>query len=196
MSRRGGELAARLTGLAPIAAPDARVLILGSMPGAASLAAQQYYAHPQNRFWRFLSAILGVDLVSLDYRQRVDRLRAAGIAVWDVLKHCERPGSLDADIVRGSEVANDFPAFFAAHRRLRAVYLNGGTAARAFARHVQPWLTRDHPEVRVTALPSTSPANAGQPMALKHAAWMQVAEALSRGPAAAGGRGIAPSETV
>jgi hypoxanthine-DNA glycosylase len=177
--------AARLTGLPPLAAVDARVLILGSMPGAASLQAQQYYAHPHNRFWPFMAAITGIELQVLSYDDRVRQLQTAGIAVWDVLQQCERAGSLDADIIRGSEIANDFATFFAAHRSLLAVFLNGGAAARAFARQVQPWLSAAHPYIAVTALPSTSPANASQPTAIKLAAWMQLADALSAGSAQA-----------
>jgi hypoxanthine-DNA glycosylase len=179
---------ARLTGLPPLAAADARVLILGSMPGAASLAAQQYYAHPQNRFWTLMSAVIGVELQPLAYDERIRQLLAARIAVWDVLEHCERAGSLDGNIVRGSEIANDFVTFFSTQASLSAVFLNGAAAARAFGRQVQPWLSSAFPHITVTALPSTSPANAGLPMAIKRAAWMQIAQALAIGSDCANAR--------
>jgi hypothetical protein len=94
-----------LRGLPPQAAPDCRVLVLGSMPGAASLAAARYYAHPRNRFWPLMGALCGFD-PALDYPLRLAALQAAGVGLWDVIGTCERRGSLDADIVRGSEVAN------------------------------------------------------------------------------------------
>lgn len=175
--------ATRLSSLPAIADGNARVLILGSMPGAVSLARQQYYANDQNRFWDFMADVTGVaDLKARPYEERKRVLLTARIAVWDVLKHCERPGSLDAAIVRGSEVVNDFRTFFAAHRQLRAVFVNGGTAAKIFTRRVLPWLGSAYPQIVVTALPSTSPANAGQSTAWKRAQWMRVAAALSPGP--------------
>ena len=141
----------------PAARADARVLILGSMPGEASLRAQQYYAHP--------------------YAERLRRLHARGVAVWDVLAYCERPGSLDGAIVRLSEVANDLATFRALHPQLQLICLNGGKAAEAFTRHVmksQPDFTDG---LRVVALPSTSPANAGQPAATKLASWRAALQA-------------------
>ena len=88
----------RLEGLAPVIGRDARVLVLGSFPGAASLAARQYYAHPRNHFWPVLGAILGEPLATLAYRERLRRMRAHRVGVWDTIVACERRGSLDADI--------------------------------------------------------------------------------------------------
>lgn len=156
----------------PVARADARVLILGSMPGEASLRAQQYYAHPRNLFWPFMDALFDAG-PEHPYAERLRRLQSHGVAVWDVLAGCVRPGSLDGDIVRGSEVVNDFAAFRAAHPRLQRICLNGGTAAALFARHVarpQPALCAD---LRIVALPSTSPANASQPPAAKLARWRE-----------------------
>lgn len=154
----------------PAARADARILILGSMPGVASLRAQQYYAHPRNLFWPFMAEIFGVP-ANADYVTRLAQLQAQGIAIWDVLAACERPGSLDGRIVRSSEVANDFATFLAQHRRLRRICLNGGKAAEAFARHVQ----RVQPALlagrQIIALPSTSPANAGQSRTAKLRQW-------------------------
>lgn len=164
-----------LTGLAPIARADARVLILGSMPGARSLAMQEYYAHPQNRFWPIMGQLFEAG-PGLQYAERVARLQSCGIAVWDVLRHCEREGSLDTRIRPASEVANDFAAFFAAHTALTAVFFNGRKAEEAFRRHVagQGIGGPGHRSV----LPSTSPANASQSFERRLLAWAQVAEAL------------------
>ena len=98
--------AAALTGLAPVIAANTRILILGSFPGAASLAAQQYYAHPRNQLWPILSVLTGEDLVALAYEARLPRLLAHGFGLWDVLGACEREGSLDSAIRRPA--ANDF----------------------------------------------------------------------------------------
>ncbi len=154
----------------PAASGDARILILGSMPGLASLRAQQYYAHPRNLFWPFMAAIFDAGS-ELAYAARLLRLQACGVALWDVLAACQRPGSLDGRIVRDSEVANDFGGFLRDHSGLVRICLNGGKAAEAFARHVQ----RRHPErvagLEIIALPSTSPANAGQSRAVKLERW-------------------------
>ena len=157
-----------LRGLPPIENPRARVLILGSMPGVASLAAGQYYAHPRNLFWPLLGAILGFDPGS-DYAQRVAALQRAGIALWDVIGRCRRSGSLDARIDPKSIVANDFAAFLARHPRLHTVCLNGATAEAGWRRHVLPALTA--PGLRTLRLPSTSPANASIDYERKLAAW-------------------------
>lgn len=156
-----------LTGLPAATNADARVLVLGSMPGAASLKAQRYYAHPRNAFWPIMAAIAGAD-PQLPYAQRLQRLGDAGIALWDVLAHCVRDGSLDARIDIGSIVVNDFDTFFAMHPHITLVALNGGTAARVFARHVAPSL---QPQVTTVALPSTSPAYAAMRAEDKLQAW-------------------------
>ncbi|HPV23953.1 MAG TPA: DNA-deoxyinosine glycosylase, partial [Casimicrobium sp.] len=96
----------RITSFPPLIAPNATRLILGSMPGVASLAAAQYYAHPQNAFWRIMGAVAGFD-AALSFDERVAELARAGVALWDVLAACERSGSLDSAIARKSEVAND-----------------------------------------------------------------------------------------
>lgn len=150
---------------APIAAPDARLLILGSMPGVASLDAGQYYAHPQNAFWRIMGELVeaGPDK---SYDERIRILRKRGIAVWDVLKSCVRPGSLDADI--RDEVPNDFAAFFAAHPRIARIGLNGGKAAASFKAHAA---RQCPPGVTIARLPSTSPAHAARSFAEKCEMW-------------------------
>lgn len=157
----------------PIETVAARCLILGSMPGVASLQAAQYYAHPQNRFWPIMGRLLGFDAAQTSYAQRVAYLQDAGIALWDVLQSCERSGSLDSAIRRDSQVINDFPAFFVAHPEIRRVCFNGAHAAQIFKRFVQPLLP-DGLGLQLVRLPSTSPAHASLSFEDKLVAWQQV----------------------
>ncbi|MEA5097670.1 MAG: DNA-deoxyinosine glycosylase [Burkholderiaceae bacterium] len=149
----------------PVVAPDTRVLILGSFPGIASLAAQQYYAHPRNQFWRLLSAVLGEDWTTLDYPQRLERLLAHRLGLWDVIAACERNGSLDASI-RNPQF-NDFAALHAHCPALTRVCFNGKTSGR-FA----PRLAAAGFETLV--LPSSSPANAQLSFAQKLESWRKL----------------------
>jgi len=159
-------------GFPPIADRNARVLVLGSMPGAASLLAQQYYAHPHNAFWPIVGSLCGA-APRLTYAARCALLRRAGIAVWDVLTRCVRPGSLDADIDRSTIVTNDFTAFFARHPRIEAVFCNGGTAFACYRRHVLPELRGSPRALDVVRLPSTSPAHAGMRLPDKRRLWLR-----------------------
>ena len=159
---------------APIADAQATRLILGSMPGVASLAAGQYYAHRQNAFWRIMGELLGF-APEAAYPERVQTLQRAGIAVWDVLQYCERPGSLDSAIRRDSEVANDFAAFFAQHLRITQVFFNGSAAEACFARRVQS--RNAWPQLTFARLPSTSPAHAALRYAQKFEFWCQALHA-------------------
>jgi len=155
----------------PIAAPDARVLILGSMPGVASLAAAQYYAHPRNAFWPIVGGLLGFD-PGLPYDERCHRLRAARVAVWDVLKSCRRAGSLDTAIEAASERPNDFARFFGGHPAVTLVAFNGQKAETTFRRHALPTLPDAIIErLQFVRLPSTSPAHAGRTYEEKLALW-------------------------
>jgi double-stranded uracil-DNA glycosylase len=159
----------------PIADTGATRLILGSMPGVASLAAQRYYAHPQNAFWRIMGELLGF-AADAPYPKRVSALKRAGIAVWDVLQACERAGSLDTSIRRDSEVANDFAAFFAEHSRITHIFFNGAAAEACFKRHCAA-LLRDPVVVSRACfqrLPSTSPAHASLRFEQKLVAWRAV----------------------
>jgi hypoxanthine-DNA glycosylase len=151
-----------LRGLAPVIGPAPRLLILGSFPGEASLAQARYYAHPRNRFWPILGALLEEPLPELAYEARLERLRARRIALWDVLGACRREGSLDAAIrdARG----NDFDALLAAMPRLGAVAFNGATAARA----APVFAARGLATLR---MPSTSPAHAALSHDAKLARW-------------------------
>jgi len=159
---------ALIQGFPPVAAPGARVLILGSMPGRASLQAAEYYAHKRNTFWRIMGDLLGAGR-ELPYAQRLERLTSAGIALWDVIAACERAGSLDADIVGASVQANDFAAFFDVYRSIDQVFFNGAAAESSFRRLVLPGLPRR--PLQLTRLPSTSPAHAARSYAEKLAAW-------------------------
>ncbi len=142
-----------IQGFDPISDPDARILILGSMPGIASLEANQYYGHPRNAFWRIMGDVFGAGL-ELPYAERTAILKDQGVAVWDVLKLCHREGSLDSNIK--DEVPNDFTTFFDAHPGIERVVLNGGKAAKSFEKHARP----ARPAIEAKAAPSTSPAYA------------------------------------
>ena len=167
-------LPARVRSFPPIAGRGARVLILGSMPGVASLEAQQYYAHPRNAFWPIMGTLLGFH-PSASYAQRRRALKAARIAVWDVLQSCERRGSLDTMIE--NEVANGFNAFFRVHRGITHVFFNGAKAETSFRRHVLPHMSASLGYAR---LPSTSPANAALPHHRKLAAWRVILAPVRR----------------
>ena len=173
-----------LRGLPPHIRDDCRVLVLGSMPGNASLQAARYYAHPRNRFWPLMAALCGFD-PALDYPARMAALQARGVGLWDVIGRCRRTGSLDAAIERGSEVANPLAVRIAALPQLRAIALNGGKAAQAFARHVAPdlpaQLLAQGGAVSLLALPSTSPANAAMDLARLGQAWDSLRQWLPEG---------------
>src|SRR5678816_720968 len=159
----------RVHSFPPISDPASRVLILGSMPGKASLRAKQYYAHPQNAFWRIIAALYELDATA-PYEMRVEALRERGIALWDVMKSCTRESSLDSDVVEASIVANAFPSFLRAHPRIATVCFNGAKAEQSFQRYVLPKLA-GHSDLAYYRLPSTSPAHASLPFEKKLAAW-------------------------
>lgn len=154
----------------PIARRDARVLILGTAPSLQSLARRQFYGHPQNAFWRIMGELFDAGL-DVPYAQRKQILIARGIAVWDVLEACHRPGSMDQDIDSASVKPNDFVSFFARHRRIAEVYFNGHTAESLFRRHVLKSLGECAERLKFARLPSTSPAHAGKSFAEKLTAW-------------------------
>ena len=136
------------------------------MPGQKSLAAQRYYAHPQNAFWPIMADVVAA---SGTYEQRCDALVASRVALWDVLLSSARPGSMDADIRPENSEPNDFHAFFAEHRDIVRVGFNGQMAAKLFQRLVRPQL--NDRIMQTATLPSTSPAYAAMPFAEKLARW-------------------------
>ncbi len=163
-----GSPAPQVRSFAPIGDVDATVLILGSMPGTASLAAAQYYAHPRNAFWSIMAALYSFD-PHLPYAERIAALRRARIAVWDVIATCTRRGSLDTDIAAADLEPNDFVSFFAVHPRILQVCFNGAKAESCFRRLVAANLPTT--PLRYTRLPSTSPAHASLSTANKIRAW-------------------------
>ncbi len=159
----------RRRGFPPIAAADARILILGSMPGEASLAAGEYYAFRHNQFWRIAGEICGV-APDAPYARRTAALKRRGIALWDVVESCVRPGSLDAAIRDDTVRVNDFAGFIASHPGIRRVCFNGRKAESAWRRHVLPALPAAR-KLEYRLLPSTSPAHAGMGYRSKLRAW-------------------------
>ncbi len=170
-------------GFAPLEPPAgaAQVLVLGSLPGVASLTAHEYYAHPRNAFWRIMAELCDFD-VTLAYSRRAALLVGHGIAVWDVLAAGERPGSLDANILRRSEHANDIAALLQRHPRLALIAFNGVTAASLFARHIGRQALPAAVALRLVTLPSTSPAHAGMSYARKLASWRAALTPSARRP--------------
>lgn len=149
-----------VTSFTPVISPAATVLILGSMPGVVSLRQQQYYAHPRNQFWPIIEALTGVP-AQAPYDERVARLTQAGVALWESLKACVRPGSLDAAIILDTEVPNEIPDLLADHPAIRAVCFNGKKSEQVFRRLILPDIPASVVErVDLIGLPSTSPANA------------------------------------
>ena len=168
-----------ICGFPPIAAPGARVLVLGSMPSVASLAIQQYYAHPQNALWPIMGRLFGAG-PDFPYDVRKHILCERRVAVWDVLRECHREGSLDSAIRRDSELANDFTWFFRWQAGVHTVFFNGQKAEAAYRRHVLPSLDATDRDFRYARLPSTSPANANRTFLQKLAAWRAVAHAIRK----------------
>ncbi|HEY3049685.1 MAG TPA: DNA-deoxyinosine glycosylase [Polaromonas sp.] len=163
-------MTAVLTGLPPLVCSQTRLLILGSFPGAASLAAQQYYGHPQNHFWKILQAIwpdgpigMGAD----SYKIRSEWLLSKQLGLWDVYAACEREGSLDSSIRHA--VVNDFAAVRRLCPQLQAIGHNGGESFKHSRHTLQLGLP-------VYKLPSTSPANASWSFERKLSSWREVFE--------------------
>jgi len=158
-----------IRGFPPISRPDARALILGSMPSRESLAQHRYYAHPRNSFWPIVSSLF--EFTEDNYQQKTHQLMRNGIAVWDVLKTCFRSGSLDSDIDDKTMVTNDFQQFFADHPNISRVFFNGAKAESVYLKHVLPKLVGAAAELNLQRLPSTSPAHASMNLEQKKDAW-------------------------
>jgi TDG/mug DNA glycosylase family protein len=148
----------------PVVRTDTRLLILGSLPGAMSLAAGRYYANPRNQFWHLVSAVMGQPLAPLDYEARLATLLEAGVGLWDTVAEAVRPGSLDADI--RLHAASDLRGLVAGLPELRAVAFNGGTAARIGRRQLGA-----PDRLTLIDLPSSSPAYT-LPLAQKRERWL------------------------
>ena len=153
----------RIASFAPITTPSARVLILGSMPSTISLASDQYYAHPRNAFWGIMAALFNFSR-SAPYDERIDTLKKADIALWDVMHSCVRPGSLDSNIETDSIEVHDFKSFFEQYPNIKRVCFNGATAEKSFKKLVLPTFTlatsNNELDLEYIRLPSTSPAHA------------------------------------
>lgn len=136
----------------PVVDQHTRVLVLGSLPGEVSLAQSRYYAHKQNRFWHLMGDVLGVDLVALDYEQRLATLRKHRVGLWDVVAEARREGSLDSSI--RDHQGNDLIGLIATLPKLRAIAFNGGTAAKIGEKTLGEHADRH----AIVKLPSSSPA--------------------------------------
>ena len=154
------------TSLRPVVGTHLRVLVLGSMPGEESRRIEQYYAHKRNRFWRVMGDLLGFDPTT-EYAERIEELTRHGVGLWDVLRACERHGSLDSKIRRESEVPNAIGELVQNNESLALVALNGGKAAEVFHRRIAPVPRL----VNIVQLPSTSPANAAVPYDALRKVW-------------------------
>jgi len=157
-------------GFPPVSKRDARVLVLGSLPGKRSLSEVQYYAQPRNAFWRIMGDLFDAG-PDVEYSVRLERLTEQRIALWDVVHAAVRPGSLDSEIDRSSIVINDFRKFFENHPMLEIICFNGKTAADLFRRRVTPSLPESQARTASSVLPSTSPAYAAMSYADKLISW-------------------------
>ena len=166
-----------LNAFPPVTNSQARILILGSMPGVVSVKHQQYYAHPSNAFWKIMQELFSVKM-DAEYSQKIQQLSACGIALWDVAKQCVRQGSMDAAIEDNSIVVNNFEAFFRDFGLIHNVFFNGAKAAQIYQKHVLQKIRLIKPDLQYQQLPSTSPANARMSLRQKIVAWEVVKQAL------------------
>lgn len=160
----------RFEGLAPVWRSDARLLVLGSMPGRRSLLEQAYYAHPRNAFWAIAEALFGVP-ADAPYPDRLDGLREAGVALWDVIARCRRRGSLDQAIDAASVEPNRIDELLQRCPAIEVIAFNGAAAEAVFRRHVLPTLASRAAAIRRLRLPSTSPAHAALRLEKKIECW-------------------------
>jgi TDG/mug DNA glycosylase family protein len=165
------------SGFAAVASTTARVLILGSLPGRISLQKRQYYAQPQNAFWKLMGQQFNFK-ADLSYRSRIAALKRNRIALWDVCASAHRPGSLDTSIDTATVRLNDFSAFFSKYRGIATVFFNGRKAEALFKGLVLPTLPGDLRPLMYRLLPSTSPAHATLPYAAKLRCWSSVRRAI------------------
>jgi hypoxanthine-DNA glycosylase len=162
----------RVQSFAPVIGANPLVIVLGSMPGIASLEAVQYYAHPRNAFWPIMGRLFGIDPTAA-YESRISELEKLPLILWDTLQACHRPGSLDSNIDADSVRANDFPGLLSRFPEIRAILFNGATAEKYFRQLVIPRLAEPL-EIELIKMPSTSPAHAGMKFEQKLAAWRRL----------------------
>ena len=162
----------RVESFAPVIGKNPRILILGSMPGVASLEAVQYYAHPRNAFWPIMAELFSIEATT-DYAQRIAQIGQKPVVLWDTLKSCYRPGSLDSAITRDSVEANDIPELLEEFTQIKAVVCNGATSANYFRKLVLPQIS---PSIELLQMPSTSPANAAMNFEQKLSVWRRLLE--------------------
>ncbi len=175
-------MAIKVKSFPPVAGDRPTVLILGLRPGLESLRVGQYYAHPCNAFWDIMGHICGARAAA-EYTERIERLKRAGIALWDVLRYCVCRGYLDAAMGETSEVANNLGAFLATHPDIRCICFNGAPAARAFEKYARPNLHLDLlAPLRLITLPCSSRANTRLSVEAKLKQWQVVAQYLDTGP--------------
>lgn len=173
MAAKANSSISHSTGFPPISNARARVLILGTLPGQASLAANQYYAQKQNAFWKIIAALTYTPL-TLTYAERKHLLLKNNIALWDVCHSAERKGSLDSNIKLATFIPNDFGKFLRAHKNIKLICFNGQFAAKLFHSKVLPMLSIDADKIQFTTLPSTSPAHASMRFDEKMTKWRSV----------------------
>ncbi|MCW8830889.1 MAG: DNA-deoxyinosine glycosylase [Gammaproteobacteria bacterium] len=154
----------------PASLPDAELLIVGSMPGKLSLEYNQYYAHPRNLFWQIMYQVLGIEL-DKSYESRIKELNQNKIALWDVIRQCEREGSLDSSINSETEEVNDFAGFLSSHQAITRICFNGKKAFLSFKKNILSSHSSIADHYDLIVLPSTSPANASIPRDVKIAQW-------------------------
>ena len=172
--RQGGdELKKMKNGFPPLAEKTATILILGTMPGEESLRKNEYYAHPGNAFWRIMANLFGFQ-PSVDYAEKTRILLENRIAVWDVMKSCEREGSLDSRIKNDTIIENDFSSLFCKCPDIRNVYFNGARAEQEYSKRVLPQLPETKQDIQLDRLPSTSPAMARLSLDDKILAWSKI----------------------
>jgi double-stranded uracil-DNA glycosylase len=161
---------AKATSFAPIIDDSARTLILGSMPGAKSLRAHEYYANPRNTFWRIMGCVFGFS-ENATYIEKIAALKVKKIALWDVMRSCERSGSLDTNIKQGTIEPNDFVSLFQDYTNIVMILFNGVKAETEYKKQVLPKLSVEAQEIKLLRLPSTSPAMASIPFDKKLGLW-------------------------
>lgn len=146
-------------GFPPVADIHAKILILGTMPGEQSLRKNEYYANTPNSFWRIMAALFKFSQ-DASYEERINILKKNGVALWDVMRFCERQGSLDSAVRDESIVENDFVSFYLLHPEIKSVFFNGAKAEREYSRRVLPGLAIEARDIEYHRLPSTSAAMA------------------------------------